>query len=208
MNVDPDAYLEMADFWYKARGNHENRSASPEILPRIQSGQRNLRGRARSRRSLCQGGALLHRRGQTSRSLTATADAQRLSTPSGTTSRTESWHINGGIGTRHDIEGFDTDYDLPNDAYLETCAAIALAFWAGEMNLLSEKSEYFDVFERALYNNIIDGVGEDFRHFFYQNPLVSDGGITRWEWHGGPAWPAYADEDIRLAREVYLLLLG
>ena len=25
-----------------------------------------------------------------------------------------------------------TDYNLPNDAYLETCAAIALAFWAGE----------------------------------------------------------------------------
>ena len=57
------------------------------------------------------------------------------------------------------------------------------------MNLLSEKSEYFDVFERALYNNIIDGVGEDFRHFFYQNPLVSDGGITRWEWHGCPCCP-------------------
>lgn len=98
-------------------------------------------------------------------------------------------HISGGIGTRHDIEGFDADYVLPNDAYLEACAAIALAFWAGEMNLLGEKSEYFDCFERSLYNNVGSAVGSDFKHFFYKNPLVSNGGVTRWEWHECPCCP-------------------
>ena len=39
-------------------------------------------------------------------------------------------HISGGIGARHDIEGFDLEYQLPNNAYLETCAGISLAFWA------------------------------------------------------------------------------
>lgn len=188
MNVDPDAYLEMADFWYKARGNHENRNTSPKFSHEYNQDNVTFENAREAvghsvRAALCYTGAadvsLAYGDGRYTKALDALWDnvAHRK------------LHINGGIGTRHDIEGFDTDYNLPNDAYLETCAAIALAFWAGEMNLLSEKSEYFDVFERALYNNIIDGVGEDFRHFFYQNPLVSDGGITRWEWHGCPCCP-------------------
>lgn len=98
-------------------------------------------------------------------------------------------HISGGIGTRHDIEGFDEDYNLPNNAYLETCAAIGNAFWNGEMSLLKAESKYYDYFEQSLYNNVLAAIGEDFVHYTYQNPLVSDGSFRRWEWHGCPCCP-------------------
>ena len=188
MDVCPDAYLETADFWYKARGNHDGRPKSLRFSHEYNQDNVTFEDAREAvghsvRAALCYTGAadvsLAYGDGRYTTALDALWDnvAHRK------------MHISGGIGTRHDIEGFETDYTLPNDAYLETCAAIALAFWAGEMNLLSEKSEYFDVFERALYNNIIDGVGEDFRHFFYQNPLVSEGGVKRWEWHGCPCCP-------------------
>ena len=102
---------------------------------------------------------------------------------------TKKLHISGGIGSRHDIEGFDNEYQLPNDAYLETCAGIAFAFWAAEMNLISKKSEYFDYFELSLYNNILGAVGNDFKHYYYDNPLVNDGKKNRWDWHVCPCCP-------------------
>ena len=98
-------------------------------------------------------------------------------------------HISGGLGTRHDIEGFDTDYNLPNNAYLETCAGVGFAFWNGEMALLDQKSRYFDCFELALYNNILASIGNDFTHYFYQNPLVNATKLHRWDWHECPCCP-------------------
>ena len=98
-------------------------------------------------------------------------------------------HISGGVGARHDIEGFDVDYNLPNDAYLETCAAVALCFWSGEMSLLWRDSQYMNVFEQALSNNVLASIGQDFMHYFYDNPLISDGSKHRWDWHGCPCCP-------------------
>ena len=98
-------------------------------------------------------------------------------------------HISGGIGTRHDIEGFDDDYNLPNGAYLETCASVGLMFFAGEMALLRRSASYYDIFEEALYNTILASIGEDGKRYFYQNPLQSDGSIRRWDWHGCPCCP-------------------
>ena len=34
-------------------------------------------------------------------------------------------HISGGIGAEHKEEKFGSQYDLPNDAYLETCTSAA-----------------------------------------------------------------------------------
>jgi DUF1680 family protein len=98
-------------------------------------------------------------------------------------------HISGGIGARHDIEGFDAEYQMPNNAYLETCAGTALAFFAAQMNLLSRKSEYFDIFELSLYNNVLGALGGDFIRFYYDNPLENDGTKNRWEWHYCPCCP-------------------
>lgn len=98
-------------------------------------------------------------------------------------------HISGGIGAVHNEERFGYQYDLPNDAYLETCAGVALAFWAGEMYRAFGLSRYMDVFEWTLYNNVMPGLSVDGTRYFYENPLVSDGTIERWDWHSCPCCP-------------------
>lgn len=81
-------------------------------------------------------------------------------------------YITGGIGSTHHGEAFSFDYDLPNDTvYAETCASIGLIFWARRMLRLEAKSEYADVMERALYNNVLGSMSKDGKHFFYVNPL-------------------------------------
>ena len=82
-------------------------------------------------------------------------------------------HVTGGLGAVARNEGFTTDFDLPNEgAYLETCAAIGLIFWAQRMLDWGADSRYSDVVELALYNGSISGVSADGKHFFYGNPLA------------------------------------
>ena len=81
-------------------------------------------------------------------------------------------YITGGTGSTVHGEAFTIDYDLPNDtAYTETCAAVALVFFAQRMLHLEKKGEYADVMERALYNGALSGMSEDGKRFFYVNPL-------------------------------------
>ncbi|MCZ8521385.1 MULTISPECIES: glycoside hydrolase family 127 protein [Paenibacillus] len=85
---------------------------------------------------------------------------------------TKQMYITGGIGSTHHGEAFSFDYDLPNDTvYAETCASIGLIFFARRMLQLEAKSEYADVLERALYNNVIGSMSQDGKHYFYVNPL-------------------------------------
>lgn len=81
-------------------------------------------------------------------------------------------YITGGIGSTRLGEAFTFDYDLPNElAYAETCASVGLVFWARRMLNLEKRSDYADVMERALYNNVLAGMSRDGKHFFYVNPL-------------------------------------
>lgn len=99
-------------------------------------------------------------------------------------------YITGGIGAAGDIEGFGAPYDLPNsEAYCETCASIANAFWNYRMFLLHGDSRYYDVFEKVLYNGLLSGVSQSGDHFFYPNPLSSDGQYVRKEWFGCACCP-------------------
>jgi len=83
-------------------------------------------------------------------------------------------YITGGIGSTHHGERFTEDYDLPNEeAYAETCASIALVFFAHRMLQAEKDSKYADVLERALYNGVITGVSLDGKGFFYGNPLAA-----------------------------------
>ena len=87
-------------------------------------------------------------------------------------------HITGGLGPAAANEGFTCDYDLPNEgAYLETCAAIGLVFWAQRMLKADLDHEIADVMERALYNGTISGVSCDGKRFFYGNPLAAHTGF-------------------------------
>ena len=84
-------------------------------------------------------------------------------------------YITGGVGSSHIGEAFTVDYDLPSRrAYTETCAAIALIFFAQRMQLMSADSRYGDCIERVLYNGFLSGVSLDGRSFFYENPLEID----------------------------------
>jgi hypothetical protein len=82
-------------------------------------------------------------------------------------------YITAGIGPAAANEGFTVDYDLPNQsAYAETCAAIALVFWAQRILQVYPDRKYADVMERALYNGILSGVSTAGDDFFYANLLA------------------------------------
>lgn len=96
-------------------------------------------------------------------------------------------YITAGLGPSAQNEGFTYDYDLPNQtAYAETCASVALIFWAQRMLHLDLDGKYADVLERALYNGALSGLSHDGEHYFYMNPLESNGSANRWDWHTCP----------------------
>ncbi len=82
-------------------------------------------------------------------------------------------YITGALGSTRLNEGFTSPYDLPDEtAYAETCASIALIFWAQRMFLLDPDSRYIDVLERALFNGFLSSLSLDGTRFFYSNPLA------------------------------------
>ncbi|MBQ8611313.1 MAG: glycoside hydrolase family 127 protein [Oscillospiraceae bacterium] len=84
-------------------------------------------------------------------------------------------YITGGFGSSHIGEAFTGDHDLPNrTAYTETCASIAMAFFARRMQKLETDSAFADAIERVLYNGALSGLSLDGRAFFYENPLEID----------------------------------
>lgn len=100
-------------------------------------------------------------------------------------------YLTGGIGSSGSNEGFSNDYDLPNEqAYCETCASVGMVFWNQRMNTLTGDSKFIDVLERSLYNAARDGLSLSGDHFFYGNPLASNGRHFRREWFGTACCPA------------------
>jgi DUF1680 family protein len=99
-------------------------------------------------------------------------------------------YVTGGFGPSAHNEGLTFDYDLPNPtAYAETCAAVALVFWASRMLGRGADRRYADVMEQALYNGALVGLSQDGTRFFYDNPLESRGEHHRWSWHRCPCCP-------------------
>lgn len=99
-------------------------------------------------------------------------------------------YITGGLGADPSIEGFAAPYELPNlRGYAETCAAIGLVQWAQRMGNLTGEGQFVDVLERALYNGVLSGASADGTHYFYGNPLASDGDVHRHEWFGCACCP-------------------
>ncbi len=85
-------------------------------------------------------------------------------------------HITGGLGAVHGIEGFGSQYELPNaHAFNETCAAVGNVLFNYRMFLLHKNARYLDVAEIALLNNVLAAVNLEGNKFFYVNPLDADG---------------------------------
>ena len=106
-------------------------------------------------------------------------------------------YIIGSLGPARSNEGFTFAYDLPNEtAYAETCAAIALVFYAQRMFQLDQNARYIDVMERALYNGVLSGVSYDGTHFFYANPLAAYPKVSPHDpWSATKSNPHYRREE-------------
>ena len=91
-------------------------------------------------------------------------------------------YIHSGVGSAHIGERFSFDYDLPNDmAFAETCASIALIYFANRLSKIEINSEYGDVIENNLYNLILASTSQDGKGFFYDNYLECNPGYLHFQ---------------------------
>ena len=116
-------------------------------------------------------------------------------------------YVTGAIGSTSHRESFTVDYDLPADrCYGETCAPVAMAFFAHNMLAIKPEGRYADLMELELYNAALAGMSLDGKRFFYVNPLAVDtsvSGIVPGYQHvlpQRPAWHACACCPPNLAR--------
>lgn len=81
-------------------------------------------------------------------------------------------YLTGGMGSRHQDEGFGEDWELPPDrAYCETCAGVASVMVSWRLFLATGDVRYADLIERTSYNVVAASPRSDGRAFFYANPL-------------------------------------
>lgn len=81
-------------------------------------------------------------------------------------------YLTGGMGSRHQDEGFGDDWELPPDrAYCETCAGVASVMVSWRLLLATGEVRYADLIERTLYNVVATSPRADGLAFFYANPL-------------------------------------
>ena len=91
-------------------------------------------------------------------------------------------YIHSGVGSAHIGERFSFDYDLPNDmAYAETCATIALIYFANRLSKTELNSEYADIIENSLYNLLLASTSQNGKGFFYDNYLECNPGYLHFQ---------------------------
>jgi DUF1680 family protein len=182
--VDEIRYLKLAEFWIENRGNHDGRrdfgSYAQDHLPVLK--QNTIEGHAVRATLLCTG-------------MVAAANVNRRADYLSTAERLwdnmvhRKMYVIGGLGAVAGHEGFGSDYELPNNGYLETCAAIGAGFFHHELSLTTGESQYADELERSLYNAILPGVSLAGDTYFYENPIEAGPARRRWKWHDCPCCP-------------------
>ena len=188
LGAERGEYLRLAKFFIDNKGNNENRHQFPAFLQEYAQDHRP----AREQREAV-GHAV-----RATLFYTGIAEAAALSDDEGLERTARAiWkdiaetklHINGSVGAHRDDERFGQQYELPNDAYLETCAGVGLLFFAAAMFRLTGESSVWDTAESTIVNLLPAAVSEDGVHYTYENPLESRGGRERWSWHGCPCCP-------------------
>ena len=182
--VNERRYLDLAEFWIENRGNHDGRqdygAYAQDHKPVLR--QETIEGHAVRATLLCAG---LVTAGAADGREDYLGEAKQL------------WknmverrmYVIGGLGAVAGHEGFGPDYVLPNNGYLETCAAIGAGFFHRNMNLAFGDARYADELERVLYNGILSGVSLKGNTYFYENPLEAGKNRARWSWHECPCCP-------------------
>lgn len=186
--VRPEAYRELAHFWIHGRGHHEHRTNHPQYMGEYSQDHVDISQQVQAVGHAVR--AVLYYTGITRLAMlegdrSLLADSLRL----WNNVEQRKLHINGGIGATHFEEKFGEDYDLPNTAYLETCATAGLIFWARSLNQATGDARYFQTIERGLYNLMLSSVTLQGDNYFYRNPLTSDGNDHHWSWHTCPCCP-------------------
>jgi len=93
-------------------------------------------------------------------------------------------YITGGVGSRSGGEAFGDPYELPSEqAYAETCAAIANVMWNFRLLAVTGDGKYADILEKALYNGANSGMSLSGTLYCYRNPLASNGEKLRNPWY-------------------------
>ena len=88
-------------------------------------------------------------------------------------------YVTGAVGSTPHHEAFTVDYDLPSDrCYGETCASVAMTFFAHNMLAIRPDGRYADLMELELYNAALAGMSLDGKRFFYVNPLTVDASVS------------------------------
>jgi hypothetical protein len=99
-------------------------------------------------------------------------------------------YITGGVGSRAGGESFGDPYELPSEqAYAETCAAIANVMWNYRLLALTGDARYADLLERTLYNGVNSGLSLSGNLYCYRNPLASSGEKLRNAWYDTTCCP-------------------
>jgi DUF1680 family protein len=99
-------------------------------------------------------------------------------------------YITGGVGSRSAGESFGDPYELPSEqAYAETCAAVANVMWNFRLLTVTGDSKYADVLEKALYNGANSGMSLSGTLYCYRNPLASNGEKLRAAWYDTTCCP-------------------
>jgi DUF1680 family protein/alpha-L-arabinofuranosidase len=182
--VDERRYLELAQFWVDNRGKHEGRrdfgSYNQDHKPVVE--QETIEGHAVRATLLAAGVTELA-------SVTGRDDYRRAAGRLWQNMTARRMYVTGGLGAIAKEEKFGGDYFLPNDGYLETCAAVGAAFFHQRMNLDAGHARYADELERVLFNGALVGVSLDGNRYTYENPLEGGKNRPRWAWHACPCCP-------------------
>jgi len=186
--VDENRYLKLAEFWIEYRGNHHGRgpwvgfenSYTQDHLSVMQ--QPTIEGHAVRATLMCAGLSSLA-------AINGRDDYRAAAERLWRNMTNRRMYITGGVGATAEGEAFAADYILPNDGYLESCAAVGSAFFSRNMNLLCGEARYADELERVLYNGALCAVSLKGDTYYYQNPLEVRQKSERWTWHGCPCCP-------------------
>jgi DUF1680 family protein len=180
---DERKYLNLARFWIDTRGNHNGRGSfgayAQDHKPVLE--QDEIVGHAVRASLMCTGLIAV---------ATATGEPEyhEAAVRLWESAVCRKMHITGGAGSLEEGEQFGPDYLLPDDGYLETCAAVGMGFFHHGMNMALADGRYADELERVLYNNVLNGVSLKGDTYFYENPLMSKD-RKRWRWHDCPCCP-------------------
>jgi DUF1680 family protein len=183
--VDEAQYLKLAQYWVEARGHPRKDQPSygaynQDDKPVFE--QTTIEGHAVRAALLCAGVTALA-------GINGRDDYRAAALRLWEDMTEKKMYVTGGIGATAAGEAFGGDYFLPNDGYLETCAAVGAGFFARNLNLLAGEARYADVLERELYNGALAGASVSGNCYTYVNPLEASHGNSRWSWNGCPCCP-------------------